>query len=86
MIWYRRTVRSSDDTCRTRACVYCVAATPFTTSRSLAVDSLRISIAALIVPSSAGSATITNPSRIRPVSERGRSGKRCGMAVRAYRK
>ena len=54
MIWYRRTVRSSDETWRTSACVYCVAAMPFTTSRSLAVDRLRISIAALIVPSSAG--------------------------------
>ena len=72
MIWYRRTARSSEEACRTRACVYCVAAMPLMTRRSLAVDNVRISIAALIVPSSAGSATITNPSRIRPVSERGR--------------
>ncbi len=82
MIWYSRTVRSSDETCRTSAWVYCVAATPLTTSRSLAADRLRISMAALIVPSSAGKATITNPSRIRPVRERGRKVKRVMVKCR----
>ena len=33
-------MRSSDETCRTSACVYCVAATPLTTRRSLADESV----------------------------------------------
>jgi len=48
-----------------------VAAMPLTTSRSLAVERLRISTAALIVPRRSGSATIAKPTRIMPLRSGG---------------